>query len=72
MCRFHQCPDAAAVGMSQHHDLLHFQSGYCELQCRTCAVIVSLSLVWRHQVGHVTDDKNLLWLGVKQDGGINA
>lgn len=55
----HQRMDPAAIGVTEHDDMFHFQSGYRVFQCGADAMVPCIRFARRDQIGDVTDDKEI-------------
>ena len=51
--------DTAAHPVPHDHNVAHTQAAHGEFDGGAGAVIVGIRLIWRHQIGHVTDGKKL-------------
>jgi hypothetical protein len=68
----HQRPDAAALAVAEHDDVLHAQHHHRELERSAGAVVAPGLFVGRHQVGNVAHDEDVAWVTVEQDRRIDA
>src|SRR3569833_393094 len=58
--------------MAEHDDVLHLQCAYRELQRGAGAVMETVRLIRRHQVGDVANDEQVARLAIHDEGGIAA
>ena len=68
----HHRLDAAAMSMTEHHQVLHAEAQYREFQCRAGAVKGAFLFHGRNQIGDIADDEQVARVRLKQYRRIDA